>query len=662
VTLLSQTAWVNDHGVFRLHVAAGAIDPSVDTLDILVYHQLHTRIDFDSALQGKYNSYSWYYRYLPVDNLVSDPSGVGFDVDIPVNQASTGNQEPTLVAQAGSAIFPIDVSVRDSKGNVEGQSFTTFLVWAAGPPAVTSYPRLDVSVVVPVSTTPTVTASASVGGISAADSTRLSVLGNALSANPTVPVTIAAAPRTLDSLLASRAQDRETLASLAEAVARGSEALPSTYSGQSVGSLVEAGLSDEADRQVAAGLATISGILGNPVTSSTWLTLGATSPANVAGLLDRQMTGLIAPDADLSSLPTSVTYTTFALPTGLDFPGAQGVTAMAIDPGITADFTRQTNNVLNANQILAELAMIQMESPGIQRGIVVAPPAGWSPPSQIYSTLLAGLAGNPLLQPVTARNLLAQVPHANLTRQITSSDPNPAGDAQLTNDASLVRQARSQLSAIDSMTPVAAAQVSKLEKRLFVAESPGLGEADRQVLLESIALAAQSVTHGISLPSSSSITLTSPHSSIPLTVLSNPVLHAHVRLTLISQRLIFQPFTPPNGSCVIISTSTESCQLVLAAENTTIKVPVQTRASGVFPLDVTLSSADGSLTIAHNQDTVTSTAISGVGIVLISLAVVSLAVWWIRDLRRGRRSRTLVPSPVAEGPATDEPEELLQDH
>ena len=47
---------------------------------------------------------------------------------------------------------------------------------------------------------------------------------------------------------------------------------------------------------------------------------------------------------------------------------------------------------------------------------------------------------------------------------------------------------------------------------------------------------------------------------------------------------------------------------------------------------------------------------SGVAIILAILAAVSLAVWWGRDLRRGRRRRGLIPSPFDDAsPDADEP-------
>lgn len=125
-------------------------------------------------------------------------------------------------------------------------------------------------------------------------------------------------------------------------------------------------------------------------------------------------------------------------------------------------------------------------------------------------------------------------------------------------------------------------------------------------------------------------------------------MHAKVQLELTSQRLIFRPAGLPGGSCSVPIPTREICTFSLEAQNTTLHVPVETRSSGVFPLVVDLKSGNGMLSLARNRDTVRSTAVSGVGLVLIVVAVLSLAVWWGRDLRHGRRPRQLAPAPDSE--------------
>ena len=100
-----------------------------------------------------------------------------------------------------------------------------------------------------------------------------------------------------------------------------------------------------------------------------------------------------------------------------------------------------------------------------------------------------------------------------------------------------------------AVLPQDAKRVVALNKELLTAESTDLTEDQRRGLLTQIQAAITKVTSLITLPRSSSITLTSTKGAIPLTVLSTSSVHARVELRLSSERLIFQAFSPPNGRC-----------------------------------------------------------------------------------------------------------------
>ncbi len=76
-------------------------------------------------------------------------------------------------------------------------------------------------------------------------------------------------------------------------------------------------------------------------------------------------------------------------------------------------------------------------------------------------------------------------------------------------------------------------------------------------------------------------------------------------------------------------------------------------------MNVALLSPGGDLVFASNVDTVRSTAVSGVGVIIIVLAFLGLAYWWIRNIRHGRRARKLVTVPdgneVGKGAVDAEP-------
>jgi len=654
VTLLGQTPWVDGSGTFHLHLGVTAADPATDRLAVQAYTRLTTRTDFDMAKQGYVNGYIWYTAGpLSLSTLQADPAG-GVDVAIPVNAApKAGSAIPTFDATVGSGVYPLQIGIYNGNGVLQGQLLTTFLVYAAGPPSVTSLPRLSVALVLPFHTAPTVTRGGGLGPVATTESNRLSELSAILSST-SVALNLDATPQTMDALEAGSSTDQATVAALAGAArSAGDQVLPGPYVRVSIGEMEALGLGGEVTEQLRAGDETLGRIFGTAPSNVTWVFDGPFDSSTVSAAVAAGATHLVVPDSSLTALPASVTETTFARPTGLTVAGGPKLEVYGADTGITEDFALPEPAVLAANQLLAELAMIQLETPGITRGIVVLPPFGWVANPTFVATLLDGLRGHPLLDAVSVSSLFSQVPEAPLVRQLASPSDALPGPGATNLDSSLaaddVRAGRVHVSGVTAIIPNEQAFTATLQRQLLVAESTDVTEAQRQAVLGSIAKATARLTGQISLPRSSSITLTSTRAQIPLTILSTASLKAHVQLQLSSQRLLFQGFVPPDGRCRVPSgnPTTEVCDLVLTSQNTTLRVPVQTRSSGVFPLNVTLYSPGGAELLARDLDTVQSTAISGVGVVLIILAAVSLALWWVRDLRHGRRARRLMPAPTA---------------
>jgi hypothetical protein len=127
------------------------------------------------------------------------------------------------------------------------------------------------------------------------------------------------------------------------------------------------------------------------------------------------------------------------------------------------------------------------------------------------------------------------------------------------------------------------------------------------------------------VPNRSTITLTDRSGDIPLTFRNDTGQPVNVLVELQSPKLSF-----PDGAQRIVS---------LPPKNTTVRFAVEERTSGSFPLQLTLRSADGALTIAQAGFRIEANAVSTVGLVLIISAVVFLALWWIVHIRRERRRR-----------------------
>ena len=694
ISVLAQSPWVTSGQTFQLRLQISADDPGTDKLSVQAFSRLTTRTDFENASRGHVPGSVRYPQVVPLSQLPADPQG-GVDLNIPVNPTAAlpAGSLPAFSAVGGSGVFPLQVSLADQNGAPLGKPLTTFLVYGAGDPLATGFPRLSVAVVIPVHASPTVGAQGQLGPVSAADSARLSGLAAVLGRHVDVGVNLAVTPQTLDALGAGGVTDKATLAAIASLARSSDQVLPEPYANVSVDDLFSSGLGADVVKQVDAGQSALGRVFGSLPSPGTWVLNGPVDTATLGALNGLGAAQLVLPDSDLTALPLSSRQTTFASPTKLASPekGAAAVTVYAADPGLTSDFTSAGGSVLAASRLLAELSMIQVETPGITRGVAVLPPPRWAADPTFVDTLLSGLSGHPLLQPTSASGLFEQVKPSQVERSLASPVGGPgggpsangssaggsgssgagasaggnvpsgnpsqaagSGQGGLSSDAGKIKAARRAIDALQGLlpvdTPTGSTLLAAIQDQLLVTESSDITESQRQELLAAVNRETGHELGSVTLPDPRSITLTSTKGQIPLTILSLTGTHAKVELRLSSQRLIFRAFDPANGHCVVPTPTSETCELVLAGQNTTLKVPVETRSSGVFPLDVSLWTPGGGQRLALNRDTVRSTAVSNAGVILIVLAIASLAIWWARDLRHGRRARKLVPPPVFDEP------------
>ena len=739
----AQSPWVMSGQTFHLRLKVTAADAATDKIQVEAFSRLTTRSSFENALAGRPGGTVKYPPVVvPLSQLPPDPSG-GYDIDIPVNRSGSATPRgpgsfPSLSAVGDSGIFPLQVGVYSGAGVLEGRPVTTFLVYAAAPGSASGLPKLNVALIVPVAAPPTVGSRGEIGAVTPSESARIQQLVTALQGHQDVPVSLAASPQTLDVLQAGSPTDRSVVASLQGLRASADEVLPATYARVSMGDLLGSGLPGELSAQFGVGASTLAKVFGPGSTGSTWVFDGALDQASAGAVLARGVSRLIVPDGDLSALPLAARQTTFALPTRLTgVTRGIGPEVYAADAVLTNDFNGSGGPVLAADHMLAELAMIQLETPGIDRGVAVVPPHRWNADPVFVGTLLAGLSGHPLLQGVTATGLFSAVKVSDVQRSLvgaadrgglgsggasgpgvssasgfgagagaetgpagasqSSGSSHPAGSPQasqssgnsltggsqrasgsgqaqgsgqlasggsligppagsLAGDAGAIRDARKRVQAFQAVLTSEQQVAEQLQDALLVAESTDVTQSQRRTIIDAVRAGSAGALRAVTLPGSSSITLTATRGQIPLTILSPGGARAKVELRLSSQRLIFRPFHPPSGSCQVPTPTSEVCQLTVSGQNTTLKVPVEARSSGVFPLDVSLWTPGGGIRLAKEQNTVRSTAVSGAGVILIIVAVLSLALWWVRDLRHGRRARRLVPPPGA-----DEPELRLDD-
>jgi hypothetical protein len=177
--------------------------------------------------------------------------------------------------------------------------------------------------------------------------------------------------------------------------------------------------------------------------------------------------------------------------------------------------------------------------------------------------------------------------------------------------------------------------VAALRTGLLLAPASDGPPSAPERLVGDIRAAAVAATEGLELPPSGTIVVTSHEAKLPLVLRNQSGRSMQLALQLSSSEL---EFTGPNPVL-----------LTLPPGPTDIEVPIQTRRSGEFEIDIRATSPDGGLAVADTHLTVQSRAISGVGVLLSAGALVFLVLWWVRNYRTRNRRRA--------GPAVDEPVE-----
>jgi hypothetical protein len=177
-----------------------------------------------------------------------------------------------------------------------------------------------------------------------------------------------------------------------------------------------------------------------------------------------------------------------------------------------------------------------------------------------------------------------------------------------------------------------------LDEQLLTANSADLRSSRQRTYVSGVERLVDRELGRIQTPAGGSIRLTARGGQIPVTFRNNTGYPVHVVATVRSDKLEF----PGGGGSHPLNEITRKLDLI--RRNETVRFAVQTRASGAFPLLVTLQSPDGSLVVSHTQITVRSTAASGVGLLLSAAAGLFLLAWWGRHALHGRRARRLVPA------------------
>ncbi len=639
VHLVGQSTWVRAGTVFALDLTVSAPAPRTDMLQVAVYPPVTTRSGFEAAAAGvEPYSPTWY----DLQPLASLPAAAGaLQVRIPVDP--TGNVpsgERAFSTGGTDAVYPVSVQLFDSQSNPLGAAMTTFLVFDAG--SGPGFQRLAVALVVPVAgAAPAVDRHLSpipppTGQVAAV----VAALGGAAS----VPVSLLVDPAAAAALAAEGGTGRKVVASLGHLASTGDQLLPSSYVPVVYRRLEAAGLGGTIATQLSDGSGALQSALGASPNPSTWAVDQTLDDRTLADLRAAGLRRLVVPDSALTPLPAAYTNVTFGRPTVLSDGASGHVEVWGADGPLSARLAARGDPVLAAEQDLAEIAVTQQEEPSVERGVAVFAPPGASP--RMLATFVRGLAANPFAVPVTVNGLFGRV---HLSAGTPTRYLNPSTPPAAVRDQPGVVDLAAALTSFRQLVPAYRGLAASVERVMLAAESSSVRPGRATAMLAAAKAAIGAVERRVTLPMATSITFTARSGTLPVTVQSLPHTVVHVELLLSSPKLQFRPVRGLRGACRVTAAS-EACQISLSGPVSVVRVPVTSRTSGVFTMTVQLLSPGGTVVLASDRDTIRSTAVSWVGLVLMVGAGLFLLLWWIRNLRHGRRAGRLVPPPGDDGP------------
>lgn len=629
LVLTGEPAWVTVGGnlPLRLQVQGAAAAASGLTVSVTAHDAVSSRSGYENALQGKNPGSVLGQVELPLDLSPLDADGnrtLTFGL-----QSGDGPRDPTRLPLRRTGVYPLDVDLRQSDGT-RLAGFVTPVVavapGASGGPAIGR--RLGVTWVLPMVARPAYQADGKPDPDVVSELRPDGRLGRRATeiANTNVPLTIAPGPETLESWTQLARGDPSIASSLNamhEALSR-SQVLGGPYVPIDVRSLVGGGLSTEVGLELAQGTDKLGALLGTRVDPRTQIARPA-NDSSLSRLRDAGVDRVILDGTEVA--PTEGQFTP-AQPFVVRSSQGQ-VTALGSDAGLQRLLDGSDPPALRAQRFLAGLAVVALEQPNVQRGVVVLEPDDWAGSGDLVSAVLAGLTSDhPLLQAETVDDQLSGVPPATngsspVERQLT---PTAVPPPPVT--ASEFDSAQARLAAFNAFVPPPNPLSDPGNRSLLVSLSSvwsgTAGRARARAELGKVTLGVNTFLGHLQVPAANStITLTARKGEIPVTFLNDTNQTLRVRVHLQSDKLLF-----PDGDERVLD---------LPPRSTTVRFTVETRSSGTFPLTLTVTSPDGSLPIQQTEVKVRSTFVSNVGLFLTVGAVLFLALWWANDIRRRRK-------------------------
>jgi hypothetical protein len=645
LSLVSQSTWVGLHDTFRmrLHIEQPALaaNPNAEIL-VRIHQSATSRSGFDDAIANEDLGGTLYVPpQIPLSTLRRSASN-----NVDVAYGLPGSDTSPRIRISNPGVYPVEVQLVNT--GTATRPFVTWLVVvdtdadrAIEKPLSVGFVLAAVAnpMVLPDGTDdPRVVKEMSAGG-------RLDKVAEVLNSTSHFKYSLVLGPETAQAW--KRLSAHNARAALGFRRVRASalrsesevEVLPTTYVPIDQSSVIASGLGQYlGDQYVAASAALRSALGKNPSPTpakSAFIDAAPTSDAVVNQL--RQLLNVGIGVREQALIPVTHPFSP-AQAFVLETTGGESP-AIATAPFIEDLFKGNDSSALRAQRVVAALAEVAYETPSIARGILVAPPEDWFPDVTMMQTVIRALSSLPLVQPVTLDGLFASISTelsdgSEMQRRLAPATPAPTPA-----DPTEYQTTANELAAYADVVGAADPVVMRARAALLVSLSTNISPERAHEALANINDEIHSFTSSVTADEKR-ITLTSRRADVPLTFENNlrPARPVKVRVHLDSSKLTF-----PNGADQAVT---------LKPGSNTIRFSVEARASGTFPMTITVTSPDGRLAFGEPvQVSVRSAVFGGWAVGLTIAALVFLGGWWANHFRRTRRLRRQARATTAPTPA-----------
>jgi hypothetical protein len=449
-----------------------------------------------------------------------------------------------------------------------------------------------------------------------------------------VPLAVLPTPETIEAIGPDGVLADQLRGSL-----EGRQVLATTYVELDPASWAASGLQPELADQLTAGSDTVSEALGVRADRRTWVADRTLTPAALGELGELGVDQVIVPAEALQ--PLDEDRFAVALPQQFTLINDRGTEVEAIStiPSLQGHVGSTGDPRLDANHLLADLAVLYFDQPALTRGTAVVLPSTGTDPA-FLETLLAALAEPGIVAAQTPDTLFATTRAARADGQYEEEGPLlvrtlvPEPAEPLGSYPEELRASRAKLDGYRDLVGADSPILEDLVELQLVSGAAQLTPIERTQYLGAVSVRIDATLAGIHVEPQA-VNLTQRSGVIPVAIRNDLEHPVTVVIAFESEKLEF-----PDGNTMVHT---------LPPGRSSVEVAVETRASGAFPVDVQVTSPGG-LEITDERFTVRSTTVSGLGIALSVIAALFLLVWWARHFRKMRRAPRLVPADEAGHP------------